>query len=233
MQIGSPIPASFQLFDCADDKFVRATLKDGLGNSLAVLDLALDANGRYFNYSQNYPNTPFVTCQYIVYDDSGYTMISESEGAGQDTFYLDAPVPNANQLLNATLTGIIDGDISPPPVNGLQDIVIQGEDRTLVVLLLRNANGEAFDLSQTTVVSALFTNADSTILQINSTDGGSPISIVEAGAGKISIALSSAQTTLLMRQNPAPFTIILTTNIGKSICNLFYQLEVQAQAVGP
>lgn len=96
MQIGNRLPVFFQLFNYVNDKFVRAWLRDYNGNELAgsPVNLTLqDSSGYYGNTSLVMPNTPWVDVKIAVYDDAGYTMLSTSQGGGQDRFELSSAPP--------------------------------------------------------------------------------------------------------------------------------------------
>lgn len=88
LPVGSTIPIAIQLIDNATDKYIRAHVRDNDDNEISgsPVNLTHISNGLYTNYDLIFPEVPFVTVQYIVYDDSGYTIISESEGSGLDAF---------------------------------------------------------------------------------------------------------------------------------------------------
>ena len=85
---GQKIPASLKLFDQASNKFVRAFLYDEDGVQLpgSPLNLAHVDNGLYENDNIAMPNTSHVTAVYRVFDDAGFTVLSETYSDGVDLF---------------------------------------------------------------------------------------------------------------------------------------------------
>lgn len=233
MKFGSPIPLAFQLFDANTAKYVRVVLRDA--NDIAIgspINLTQIGLGLYVDESVNMPSTPWVTAQYVVYDDSGYTIISLSEGAGMNVFLLDGPVALGFTFVTASITAIIENDLFGPPNNGLQDEIVKNSDRTFIIRLVRADNGEPFDLTGVTNIQAKFTNEDGTVLSINLTDGGAPITVVGAAtSGKISVAITKGQSGSLMPMNPAPFSLVISIPSGQMVVNLPYQLAVFEEAV--
>lgn len=72
------IPLVLQLFDNDATKYVRANVRDASDTVISgsPFTLAHEANGLYTNASAVMPNTPFVSVQYLVYDDAGFTTLS-------------------------------------------------------------------------------------------------------------------------------------------------------------
>lgn len=233
MQVGAPLPLSLQLADRNTGKYVQAFLRDNSGNQIAGSPAQLTpvAQGLYQNLSLSYPNVPFLTVQYIVYDDSGYTTPSTTEGAAQTTFFIDPPSSGSSNLgfYPINLVGVLESEMIPT-INGIQDTLIQNSDRNLT-MRITNPDGSPFNLSTTTVITCRFLNADMSVLVINSTDGGAPITIINAQQGSFFCAITKAQSALMMPETPVPFSVILTTMTGQLIVNFPYQLSVVPQAV--
>lgn len=232
--VGDAVPLYLQLYDNATDKFVRTTVRDATGAQItgSPVDLTHVALGLYQSLALVMPATKFVTVQYIVYDDSGYTVISSSEGAGSDTFLYASTqggVIAVPMYAPATIIGTLESDL--PPIQGLQDQLIQGADRTLVVRLIDRVNGEPVDLTAVSVIEFRFLNADGTVLSLKSNDPTVPVAVLVAKAGKLSCNVTKAQSALLMAQRPAGFTIGLTGLSGLTVVNLPNQLEVVESAV--
>jgi hypothetical protein len=231
MQVGSAIPVSFQLFDCATDQFVRAWVRepDGTlvgGTSINLTQVAL---GLYQDFTLSMPDVPFITVQYVVYSDSGYTVVSPSEGAGADTFFRDPQAATANPFM-CFLAGVIDGEVPCAP-NGIQDVIIMAGRRTLALQILLGDSGLPLDLADVEVVTCRFMNSDRTVLEVSSDDTSGPIVITNAGGGLFTCELTALQTADLMEQTPAPFTVVLSFPDGDVACNFPYQLSVVAQSV--
>lgn len=77
------IPLVLQLFDNATNKFVRAVVRDNSGVQISgsPFTLAHQANGLYINGSALMPNKPFISVQYLVYDDAGFTTLSSTHSS--------------------------------------------------------------------------------------------------------------------------------------------------------
>lgn len=109
LEIGQVLPLYMKLFDYNAAKYVHAFLFDDEGMALAISPVTLTPVGSLGLYGNNLndvpPETTFITAQYIVYDDSGYTTVSQSEGADSDTFQIDTePTP----FMSATLPTMFD-----------------------------------------------------------------------------------------------------------------------------
>ena len=91
VSLGETLPLSFQLFNYDPTKYVRAYLRDADDNLVDEYDLEpIDELGMYTNMDAVMIDTPFMTAQYVVYDDSNYQDVSTSQGGGNDTFILDS-----------------------------------------------------------------------------------------------------------------------------------------------
>lgn len=229
MRVGDPIPMTFQTFDGSVDQFVRAFLRD-INDAVipgSPVDLVPGSLGIYEADSVIFPQTNFATVQYVVYEDSGYTVISPDQSASLDQFLLNGPVPDLPAVaFSATaMIGILDSDACED--NGLQDEIVKGADRQLYVRLIRSDNQEPFDLTSAINIEARFKTDDDSVLSVKYTDPGAPITILSRAIGKFVVQLTSAQTILLLAQNPVPFAIVVTMSGGaKTIINFPYQLAV-------
>lgn len=229
-QVGDTLPLYIQLFDNATDKFPRAIVRDAANAEVAgsPFDLSHIADGLYGSLSAQFPNTQFVTAQYLIYDDAAHTQIALDQGSGLDYFLLEADGSGLSDLVTASIKGIIDGDECRE--SRVQDQLVRGEDRTFVIRLVRAENGEPYSLSSVTLLQARFLNADRTTLTISSADAGSPINTLNSGGGKVAVTISAAQSANLLApgpNKPAPFVLVLTFSDGKkALCNFNYQLAV-------
>lgn len=236
MQVGAPLPLSLQLADRNALKFVRAFLRDNTGAQIAGSPAAMPtvANGLYQNLSLSYPNVPFLTVQYLVYDDSGFTTLSNTEGATGTTFFIDPPPPSAGSDLGfypINLIGVLDpNNNTVPSINGIQDTVVQNSDRN-VTIRITNPDGSPFDLTDTTQIKCRFLNADMSVLELTSTSGGNPVVVLNAEQGSFQCALTKVQTALLMPETPVAFSVVLVTTTGTLVVNFPYQLSVVPEAV--
>lgn len=228
MQVGATLPIYAQLASYDTTKYLRAVLRDPSNVTLATANLTHIANGYYFNTALTMPNQPYVTAQILVYEDSGFTQLSPTEGGLDMIFYRDAASEGGSSgPATSAIVGVIDGDEQLD--TGVEDVIVKGSDRTLAVRLVRNDNGEPMDLSTVSAVEfRLPLKAGSTALSVKSTDSGTPVTVTVPAAGKVECKLTAAQTALLKAQTPSPFAIVLTFNDGtKLYCNLKYQLGVE------
>lgn len=236
MKIGNKIPLMLQLFNNESAKFVRAFVRNDAnvaisGSPFTLTHLSL---GLYSNLSALFPATTFVTVQYVIYDDAGFTTLSEGYEITQETFTIDPDV-NSDRSLNAIEGNLDSGELGGfmenccNSGNSFQDKVVKGSDRTITVRIVMATTKELFDLSTTSDIEARFLNEDDSILSVKMSDSGTPIIIVSAEGGRITVALTADQTADLMANDPAPFSIVLTTTDGTLILNLPTQLVVEDQ----
>jgi hypothetical protein len=92
------------------------------------------------------------------------------------------------------------------PCSDSSFVVIQGEDRDLAIRLT-NLDGSPYNLTPITEIRARFRRRDSTILELRYTRA--EISIIEATAGRLSIALSAMTTLQFVPGARQDFSIIL------------------------
>lgn len=91
LQVGAPLPLVVQSFNYDQSTYVKASLTNVNGDAVGtpVILSPIGLLGLYGRNSTVVPNTPVVNSSYIFYDDSGYTTVSTSQGAGTDTFQID------------------------------------------------------------------------------------------------------------------------------------------------
>ena len=231
--LAQPIPCYSQLFDYADDKFVRAVVRDGAGDELAgsPVDLELVGDGLYRNVSLVMPQTAQVSVQYFVYSDAGYTIIDESYAGEVDVFTLqEGGSSGGGAYATSNIVGIIDDGGQSCKQTGVQDTLVKGSQRALTLRLVQQApNGEPYDLTGYTEIEARFLNEDRTTLTLSTQDGS--ITVVSATVGKIAIVITAVQSALLMPGTPMAFTIVVTKALGPVAINLPYQLAIVDEAV--
>lgn len=229
LKAGDKIPLFAATANYSSDQFCRAFLTDAAGNPLSGSPAALtpDSTGEYSNRTVLMPQSPWVQAKFIFYEDSGFTILSTSQGQSNALFFLQT----AKNLFPAftNITGVIEG--MPCTSMPIQDTITQGSDRVLLVRLLRDSCGDPFDISAATLVEFRFRNQDGTVLSLKTTDAGPPVTIVSGPAGSLSCMLSKTQTALLATQIPAPFSVIVTLPGGVTVVNFPTQLAVEEQDV--
>jgi hypothetical protein len=237
MQVGDKLPIYIQLFDYNAGKFIKATVRNDNNTQIAGSPVELSPIGSlgfYGNNTLSFPSeTEYVTVEYVVYDDAGYTEVSTSEGGASDVFTLDSGGGGGASLpVGSYIIGVLDSAYPPvPPQNGLQDTIVTNSDRTLNIRLVSSPGNIPFDISSSTEVECRFLNADGTVLVVSSNDVGNPVVVTSPAAGELYCVLSSDQTALLQTGNPQPFSVVVTLPVGDIVVNFPYQLSVQAQAV--
>lgn len=89
IQVGSKVPLLTQLFDYEPGKYIQAVVKDDTDTPVAgsPFNLAHIANGFYRNFSLLMPDVQFISVQYLVYDDSGHTTLTEDYAATCELFF--------------------------------------------------------------------------------------------------------------------------------------------------
>ena len=103
--------------------------------------------------------------------------------------------------------------------------IIQGEDRTLTVLL-KQTGGLAYDLTGATEITACFVGTSGTI---SKTLTATQISIVgSADCGKITITLTDADTALL-EEGTQGFTVDVEVGTDKRTINVANSILVEAR----
>jgi hypothetical protein len=100
LKLGQRIPIAMQLFDSATNKYVRATISKADGSALSgsPFNVPHEANGLYKLNTQDMPNTPFITVQYKVFDDAGFTTPSADHADGLDVFSLAESLAEQAQI---------------------------------------------------------------------------------------------------------------------------------------
>lgn len=231
---GSPqgtqiVPLVVQLASYATNKFARAVVRDDTGATIATVNLTAGANGLYYNVSTvQMPNSSsFVSIQYLIYDDAGFTTLSTSQGAGFGVTFLSLP-PSSALPSNTGLVGILDS-LLQNPINGIQDELVTNSDRILNARIVRSDNGDPYDLTDATDVTFRFLNADETVTVIKLTDPGAPVQLTRGCAGMISCSVTKEQSALFKPMNPSPFAVVITQPGGQVVCNFPYQLQISAE----
>lgn len=118
---GDKIPLVLQLFDNAVNKFVRAVVRDASDTQIAGSPFALahEANGLYTNSTAEMPNTPFISVQYLVYDDAGFTTLSSTHSSVAVEIPIDYEISGgvvSATVEDETATGVVE---SSPVVTGV------------------------------------------------------------------------------------------------------------------
>lgn len=109
---GTPIPLKLQFNDGSSSKFVHAVVTDPTQAPLAGSPFVLThtSNGLFANYSVLMPAVDFVSVQYLVYDDSGYTTLNTSIGIVEETLERSFNLESAIALqasINALMGGVV------------------------------------------------------------------------------------------------------------------------------
>lgn len=222
LAVGDPMPLLNQIFDYASDVFPLAYIRDDAtlpapGTPVILTHVAL---GLYANITVPLPSSLFMSAQFVVYDDSGHTVVSGSDGGSMGIIFQEGS-PLSSFPSDTGLVGIIDS-LLVNPINGLQDVLVTNSDRVLNVRIARNDTGDPFNLAGTTLLQFRFLNFDDTVTVITG-------AVTSAGGGKASCVITKAQSSLFKPMNPSPFSVVVTQTGGQTVCNFPYQLEIQAE----
>lgn len=230
-QGSKPIAAVAQIASYDPSLFARAFIRDQTGAPIPgspVNLLPIGTNGLYASSAAQMPNSSaFVSLQFAIYSDSGYTTLSPEAGGGTGIIYLPLP-PSSALPSNTGLVGILDS-LLQNPINGVQDELVTNSDRILNMRITRSDNGDPYDLTGASNIQARFLNADETVLVVQMTDPGSPVTISNAGAGMFNVSVTKAQSALFKPMNPAPLSVVIVQPGGQIICNFPYQLVISAE----
>lgn len=90
LKINDPIPATLQLFDNDETMHVRAIVRAADKTVLGTVTLSHIADGLYANTDLVTPATSFVSIQYEVFEDAGFTVPSELHSTALDVFGVNA-----------------------------------------------------------------------------------------------------------------------------------------------
>jgi hypothetical protein len=100
MQVGAKIPLYLQLSTYATDKYVRAVLRDANNNELSgsPVNLTHLGDGLYRYGSFTFPNSSFITVQYIIYTDSSYSTIDSNFQGLHELYIKNNKIPDGGNL---------------------------------------------------------------------------------------------------------------------------------------
>lgn len=212
MQLGSRLPVFFQLSDYANNKFVRAWLRDYNGDAIAgsPVNLSLQASrGYYGNSTLVMPNTPWVDVEYAVYDDSGYTTLSASTGDGTALFELSA-VPQVQRVVGFVQCCDEGGDANTP--NAFS--IFLGNAKTMFLKTLQGSNFDPLDLTNCTEIDVRLPNADGTFTHFLLSLGD--VAITDPSVlGKFSVPIDEDTSALLNVGQFQSFDVTFTISSEK------------------
>ncbi len=111
--VGDPLPVAVQLYDGATNKFVRAWIRDQGGALVGASPYAVPhlAGGLYELTGLFMPLAEFVTIQFKIYDDAGFTTPSTQHSDALDIF-------GRAQDTSPKVTGILDGTVEATELEG-------------------------------------------------------------------------------------------------------------------
>jgi len=90
--------------------------------------------------------------------------------------------------------------------------IIRGQDKTLTPVKIRRTNGDPYDLVGNTEITACFTNADGSTLEVTKTSGAIIINGIDA-LGSLSITLDDAETDLLSLGDDQSFQVMIDVGL--------------------
>ena len=235
---GRTVVLQVQLENGVTDRYIRALkVWDDTGEVIASnLNLTHLENGLYKNTSLTMPSRA-ITAQIRVFSDSG--------DSSRDTNYPDSirefgvqPVlaSSASQFSPAdTVVGVVDSGNGVAwvknPLEEKQLEIVKGATRTLRLRLIKKSNGEPYDLTGYSAISAQFVKADNTSHEETAAGGGITVEGSEPKLGVILVTLSAADTASLKAGNLQSFEVEITESGGSTrIVQFVRALNVSAQA---
>lgn len=230
LNVGDQLPLRLQVPTYDPALYVRAFVTDPLGNAIvgSPFNLTPDGStGLYKNTAGVMPNQPFVSCDVLVYSDSGYSVLSDTVGGTNFIFYRNV-TPGTTPYLPPTsnIIGVVESDACERGF--IEDTIIQGSSRLLTIRLLQEAGGAPFDLTDATEIVFRMRKTDGTVLEVTNED---QIEILNAGGGQIVVTLSADQTAELAPAIPAPATIKVTIDSKVTIVNMASQIAVEEASI--
>jgi len=107
IRVGDQIPIWLQLFDGVTTKFPRAVVRNAAGTAISgsPFDLTHVADGLYSNSAAVMPSTPFVSIQYLVFNEVGRTTMDNNYSVEVEIEELDTSAPLTTALDNTVWTG--------------------------------------------------------------------------------------------------------------------------------
>lgn len=116
MQVGDPIVLTLTLWDRNETKFVKVILSgDGVDLPESPVSVPHNVSGEYYKIDKNnltFPDDVFeVKASYFVYDDAGFTTLSNDYAPAEDKYRLDT-AEGSNQISNLVDSlRVLDGEI--------------------------------------------------------------------------------------------------------------------------
>lgn len=128
IKVGDQVPLCIQLQDGAVDQHVRAVITDDTGSAVAGSPVTLPhlSNGLYKSDLFLMPNFQYIRVQYLIYTDSGFTVLSTTEGIGLDVVNrggTTADLIAAAMACKAAAQAITGGVVAKVGDNGIQATV--------------------------------------------------------------------------------------------------------------
>jgi hypothetical protein len=102
--------------------------------------------------------------------------------------------------------------------------IVQGSDRILK-LTIRDKNGDPYDLTSNTEITAKFTKTDGSDLEVTKT-GGAVTIIGNELLGKIQVSLTDTQTAEIEAGIKIDFVVIIDKGTDRKICRFNQQIDV-------
>lgn len=127
LKIGQIIPLAWQLHDGATNKFPQAVIrdKDDVPISGSPFDLTHQSNGLYTlpGNAALMPNSEKVTVQFLTYNESGHTTLSDDHSIVTLEIALDTSSESDAGEISAVVesTPIVNGIVSGDSIKGIID----------------------------------------------------------------------------------------------------------------
>lgn len=236
--LGERIRLNLQLWDGAENKYVRAYLYDDSGDEIATVNMTHVGNGLYSDSSVVMPFTNQVRAVYRIFSNSSYSFSSTRHAHAMEVFPLELSAVGSGGI---DLIGLIDyvsgplgGDNCGHGMNrhgwqgkGMPKIlsIIRGTDREFVFKLLTKETNDPFDLTGASQIKVFFPKEDGSVLEKTMIPSGS-VSIINAAHGKVRVMLDEIETASLNVGEAQSFEVEIQIGSITSIVQFFESLNV-------
>ena len=196
VKVGDPIQLSMNLTDGNSGKFIQAVLRNAAETALGSSPVTLThvADGRYANASVNMPDTQEVTATYYIYDDAGFTILSQSYvQRKEDKFYR-----NEDNALLQTIDGkvdVIDGNVDDiETLSNTIDGKIDTVDANVDTSLVNQGNIE-------TKIDTVDSNVDTALVNQANIEG--KIDTIDANVDQLLLDVASVASAIAALNDPS------------------------------
>ena len=136
VRAGDKVPLNLQIIEGDADKYVRAIVKDPLGADYGLSPYVLTHvnEGLYSNNALSMPGLSYLTAQYQVFEDAGFTIRSTKYGTPLDIFLRkgidlveSSDAELSGEITDTNLIGYITEELGTVSESTLPELELTGE----------------------------------------------------------------------------------------------------------